>query len=83
MKLVLTTGRTQDDLFIDGQLAQSFSNDKLKKIINKIVNKQTNNSELISILAYLIEIYGDVNYLSCDDNDLVDYKMDLKYRPKE
>lgn len=59
MKIILTEGCVCDSLTIDDKEARECSNEELKEIVKKVLDKEKSRYNLIKLLGMVVEIFGD------------------------
>lgn len=59
MKIILTEGCVCDSLTIDDKEARECSNEELKEIVKKVLDKEKSKFNLIKLLGMIIEIFGE------------------------
>lgn len=59
MELILTEGCVCDSLTIDDKEARECSNEELKEIVKKVLDKEKSRYNLIKLLGMVIEIFGE------------------------
>lgn len=58
MKIILTEGCVCDSLIIDDKEVREYSNEELKEIIKKVLDKEKNKFNLIKLLGATIEAFS-------------------------
>ena len=58
MKIILTEGCVCDSLIIDDKEVRDYSNEELKEIIKKVLDKEKNKFNLIKLLGATIEAFS-------------------------
>ena len=84
MKIILTEGCVCDSLTIDDKEVMEYSNEELKEIIKKVLDKEKSKFNLIKLLGIIVEIFGEYSTDECliktvkygtltkrDDNDAI------------
>ena len=84
MKIILTEGCVCDSLTIDDKEVMEYSNEELKEIIKKVLDKEKSKFNLIKLLGMIVEIFGEYSTDECliktvkygtltkrDDNDAI------------
>lgn len=65
MKIILTEGCVCDSLTIDDKEARECSNEELKEIIKKVLDKEESKFNLIKLLGMIVEIFGEYSTDEC------------------
>lgn len=59
MKIILTEGCVCNSLTIDDKEAREYSNEELKEIVKKVLDKEKSRYKLIKLLGMIVEIFGE------------------------
>lgn len=65
MKIILTEGCVCDSLTIDDKEVREYSNEELKEIIKKVLDKEKSKFNLIKLLGMIVEIFGEYSTDEC------------------
>lgn len=65
MKIILTEGCVCDSLTIDDKEVREYSNEELKEIIKKVLDKEKSKFNLIKFLGMIVEIFGEYSTDEC------------------